>query len=165
MPMARAMRCTCGVLILLWLSSCQPAGPTAVEAAAAGFRSFQDALFARDATRLRSLVCADAREAIPGLLQADLTTRQPLTISHVTRQDYEFRIHVRDPNRPATGEDAFYIVTKEDGQMRVDLISTARYQSRTTHRKLARPTLVPNGMGPQAVEAAARRAAAHDAGR
>lgn len=118
------------------------------------FLDFQDAVYRRDAKALRKLVCYNARQSVADLCRTDLSGRRPLEVTKVTRNSYEFRVHVKDPNATAPrdpAEDSFYVLTMEDGHMRVDLLETTRYHSQTTKTKLSQPTFVPQKLSPAKV--------------
>jgi hypothetical protein len=123
------------------------------------FAAFQDALFDADARALRQLVCQDARPAVPALCDQDLTGKQRLQIKGVTRRDYEYLVHVRDPNQ---GDRAsHYVLTVERGVMRVDLLATHRDHTQVSRTFLDRPRFVPHRTAPEQVrDAQATRAKA-----
>ncbi len=120
--------------------------------AASTFAEFQDALFRHDRAKLRPLLCLDSRPVVQTLLDTDLDNLERLVVTDVIRHGYEYRVHVEDPNRG--DHSSFYVLTIEDGQMRVDLIATTRYQSIVVHRKLSRPTFVPQPLTRAQVEEA-----------
>lgn len=146
-----------GALALGLVSGCTPE-VTPEMVAQQRFEEFQDALFQRDRSALHKLVCNDARRAIPGLCKASLSGRKRLVVTGVTRQAHEYRVHVEDPNR-ASAEEVFYVLTKEDGHMRVDLLTTMRYLGRRTGaRRVSRPALVPGKLSRAQIEQAQQTA-------
>lgn len=116
------------------------------------FADFQDALFRHDRAKLRPLLCLDSRPVVQTLLDTDLRDRKRLVVTDVTRHGYEYRVHVEDPNR--SDRSSFYVLTIEDGHMRVDLMATTQYQSTVVHRKLSQPTFVPQPLTRAQVEEA-----------
>jgi len=116
------------------------------------FEEFQDALLARDAARLRDLVCADARPAIHALCQEDRSDTPALQVTGVTTRQYEYLVHVVEP-QPG-GQASHFILTMEDGAMRVDLRATYRDHSVAKRRFLAEARFIPQHLSPEQIEKA-----------
>jgi hypothetical protein len=149
------------VVALALLSGCAPE-VSAETVAARRFLEFQEAIFAKDRKALRRLVCADARAAIPDLCRASIDGRRRLSVTEVTRDRHEYRVHVDDPDIGAT----FYVLTKEDGRLCVDLLTTMGYLAgRTKATGSAKPTFVPGKLSPGQIEQARAQLAAPPAGR
>lgn len=127
---------------------------TAEYLAADRFAKFQTALFARDRAALKQLICRDARPAIPELCRADLDGRKPLIVTGITRNRHEYRVHVTDPNHQGAAKDSFYVLTKEDGHLRVDLLATFAYHRRSSGRGISKLSFVPGRLTPEQVERA-----------
>ena len=127
---------------------------TAEDLAADRFAEFQTALFARDRVALKQLVCRDARPAISDLCRVELDGRKPLIVTSVTRDHHEYRVHVSDPNHQGAAKDSFYVLTREGGDLRVDLLTTFAYHRRSSGRGVAKPSFQPGRLTAGQVERA-----------
>ena len=113
-------------LSLLTLTGC--ADDRATQAALATFDSFQDAVFARDASTARSLVTGESRQVIDAMPWAEVTSRDRLIPVDSIDQRGCYHIEVRDPNEDnALG---YYVVVRERGKLVVDLVATASLAAR-----------------------------------
>ena len=135
------------------LSGCG-SGVSVEDLATARFAEFQTALFARDRATLKRIVCRDARAVVPDLCRAPLDGRLPLVVTGVSRNRHEYRVHVTDPNQKGAAKDSFYVLAKEDGQLRVDLLTTLSYHRPTTGPRVAQPSFAPGKLTPEQVRQA-----------
>ncbi len=116
--MATPRPCLAGTLVLL--ASC--AGESAEQLARASFTRFQQALFGTDRTQLAQVLTRESRQAIEQLDFARLRTKRPLEVTAVRVRGASCFVEVRDPNR--NHELATFVVVRQSGQWRVDLIAS-----------------------------------------
>ena len=116
-----AKRPTLPMLILPWLCGC--GSDMAPANAASVLAEFQEALFAGDADRCERLVTSQSRPALAAIPWAALRSRKPLVIGEVEAHDGRFHVQVLDPN--AGDRRGEYLIVREYGQLRVDLVATA----------------------------------------
>lgn len=108
------------------LQSC--GGGSDAPQARATFEEFQACLRAGDRPRVRSLLTQASREVVPHLPWATLASSKPLTVVSVRPDGASHLIHVRDPNEG--NRESTYVVSREDGHHRIDLIRTAGFNHR-----------------------------------
>ncbi len=89
------------------------------------FRTFQGALFSSETATIRRLLTRKSRRFAHTLARQDLTGRQPLHILGTSRVRHQLRIHVKDPND--SGRESWFVLVREGGSIRVDLLATAAY--------------------------------------
>ena len=142
----------CIALITPWLLCGCGSDRSRETLAQSRFEEFQAALLARDEVGLRDLVCADARPAIRALCQEDRSETTGLQVTGVTVRQYEYLVHVAEP-RP-DGQTSYFVLTIEDGVMRVDLRATYRDHSVTKRRFLKEARFVPQHLSPEQIEKA-----------
>lgn len=114
-------RSTVLLLILPWLCGC--GSETAAATAASVLVEFQDALLAGDADRCGRLVTSQSRPALAAIPWAAMRNRKPLVIGEVEVHDGRFHVHVQDPND--SDREGEFLVVREYGQLKVDLVATA----------------------------------------
>ena len=134
----------------LALQACEAAADRQQEAARQQFAAFQEALFQRDRSALRGLLCSDAHPAIDAMCAKNYAGRQPLEVLRVEQRNYEFLVHVRDPNE--NGRESHFVMTVENGAMRVDLRETVRNNSVTKREFLAEERFVPQKLTREQIE-------------
>ena len=144
-PTLPSLRLRLGLLLAVSSLSCC-SGDRAEDAAAQAFAEFQSALFRGDAAALRKLLCYESRAVIRDLVAVDLRGKKPLVVTGISRHISQYRVHVADPN--SGGRESFYVLTKEDGRIRVDLLATTLYNRKTVRRRLDRPVFVPQRLTP-----------------
>ncbi len=134
------------------------ADPRETEALAA-FERFQDALFAKDRAALRAALTSESRLALTSLLALDMTGKQRLLPRAVTGHADGFTIHADDPN---TGDEARYVVVREDRAFCVDLVATTAHHHETRATPTASPQLAPAALDPDEVRRAEALLRKHD---
>jgi hypothetical protein len=153
-----AARAACPCLLAGFaLAGC---GPATIEAdAVAAFAVFQDALFAGDRARLRAALAGECRQVVDSLPLGRLDSRQRLQVLGVRSRPPVVHVDVADPNE--NGRRSTYVLVREEGALRVDLVATSALQpapgtgaSRPSWRFEPGP-LTPDQV--RAAEAAARR--------
>lgn len=133
-------------------------------AAMATVTAFESALRGGDRAELRRLVTEESRQAIEHLPLEAAAGKAALRVVDATVRDGDVLVRVRDPNAGAA-ESAF-VVVKENGELRVDLVATAGLTARERALPGPRERVVSRPLTPaeQAeAEAIARRAAAQPA--
>ena len=138
--------------VALWLLGSCESDRSGEALAKTRFEEFQTALLARDAASLRDLVCADARPAIRALCLEDRSETTALQVTGVTRRQYDYLVHVSEPR--AGGQASHFVLTVEDGVMRVDLRATYRDHSVEKRRFLAEERFIPQRLTPEQIEQA-----------
>lgn len=134
------------------------AGGSGEQQARAAFTAFQEALFRRDTNALRALTCREAHPVLATLCAKDRRDQPKVDVVGVERRGYEYLVQVRDPAQPEA--EHHYVLTVEDGAMRVDLGATIRANSTTKRSFLDRPTFQPQQLSEQQVrDAQAQRLA------
>jgi len=103
---------------------------TEVQAAAAAFQSFQNALQQGDRERCRALLTQDSVAAVEQFPWESLRQRQQLAVVEATRAHGGFHLRVRDPNEG--GRESTFVVAREFGSYRVDLLATIGLQRAPT---------------------------------
>jgi hypothetical protein len=108
------------------LGAAAACGGDAAEAAArAAFARYQDALFAGDRPALRAVLSVESRPVVPHLPLERAGGQQRLEVLRAERHDPELHLVVRDPN--AGGAERTFVLVREDGEMRVDLVATTAF--------------------------------------
>lgn len=117
----RMILSTAFLAVVILLPACSE---TAAETTAAvrTFEAFQEALFGADRPALRRLVTDSSRPAIDDLPFDDLESKEPLQVLGAERDGADFLVRVTDPNRG--GEPGTYVVVRQGGRLRVDLLAT-----------------------------------------
>lgn len=149
------MRIATGTLLIAFsLAGCARGltGDSQEELARQRFGEFQSALFRSDPVALRGLLCSDARPAIEAMCNQPRASQRPLEVTGVTKRNYEFLVHVRDPNRG--GRESDFVLTVENGEMRIDLRATARANSEEKRTFLGEERFVPQKLTEEQVERA-----------
>ena len=126
---------------------CAPREENRQDEAAQVFAAFQDALFRQDSDGLRALLCRDARAVVPTLCAIDLADKEPLVVQGVSKTSYEYRVHVVDPNQG--DRESFYVLAVEDGDMRVDLLTTTAYNHETVAGAAGDRKFIPQRLTPE----------------
>ncbi len=143
--------------ILLLLSACsreqpEPAGVRPL------FATFQQALLDGDREALRPLLTTESRQFLADLPLERSRGKQPLRVTAVHGARSRYVVEVLDPNRDdAPGH---FIVVREAGELRVDLVATVTGQQQTVRHGPANWQIVPGGLDPataREAEAAWRR--------
>ena len=135
------------LLTISLVQSCGPREENRRDEAAQVFAAFQDALFRQDPDGLRALLCRDARAVVPTLCSVDLAAVKPLVVQGVSKESYEYRVHVVDPNED--DRESFYVLAVEDGAMRVDLLTTTAYNHKSVAADAGTRRLVPQRLTPE----------------
>ena len=106
----------------LWVvSSC--GGPDDEARVHRVFTSFQDALMRGDAGALRTAVTRGSELAVGQVPLDRARSKRRLEVRQIRRRDSgRFDVEVRDPN--ADGAEATYVVVRDDGRWRVDLVAS-----------------------------------------
>jgi hypothetical protein len=136
----------------LWLVVSCDTGPSREDLAQERFEEFQTALLQRDQAALKYLVCSDARPAIPEMCQQDRSKQLALQVTGVSKRQYEYLVHVTDPNQ--SDQASHFVLTIEDGAMRVDLRATYWDHSVENRRFLAEERFVPQRLSPDQIKRA-----------
>ena len=122
--------------VLLALHGCRPA--TLEDDAVAAFATFQDALFAGDRARLRTALASESRQVVDSLPLGDrLSAKARLEVLSVRSQPPVLHVEVVDPNE--NGRHSTYVLVREEGELRVDLVATSALQ-RTPGTGKSRPS-------------------------
>ncbi len=142
-------------LVACLLAGCASEASERATAAMATVRAFESALRGGDVGELRRLVTDESRPAIDHLPLDAAAKKAPLQVVSATARGDDVLVRVSDPNADAT-ESAF-IVVKENGELRVDLVATAGLTARERPLPGPRERVVSRLMTPaQQAEAAAR---------
>jgi hypothetical protein len=94
-------------------------------AAAAAFGAFQDAVFAGDRAALAAALTATSRRVLDDLPLDRVAGKERLTVIGCETAEPVVLVHARDPERG--GRKATFVVVREAGRMRVDLVATAAW--------------------------------------
>jgi hypothetical protein len=107
-----------------FLPGCADAGAAAdADQVVAVFTAFQHALQQGDTSAAGRLLASDSQPVLAEMSWASVRARQALVPLSVERHDFEYWIHVRDPNEH--GAESVFVVAREQGRLVVDLIATA----------------------------------------
>ena len=136
----------------LWLVASCSTDRSGKNLAQQRFEAFQTALIQRDRTALQDLVCSDARPAIRALCLENREGQPALRVTGVSKRQYDYLVHVADP--ATSGPTSHFVLTMEDGVMRVDLRATYRDHSLEKRRFLAEKRFVPQRLSPEQIERA-----------
>ncbi len=117
------------ILFFLLIFGACGGGPTADQIAASRLRAFQESLRAKDGMRLMGILTESSRRFVPALLRKTPGALPPVLLS-AKREDSRIEALVRDPNPGATVSEGIYILAKEDGEWRIDLVATGGANSR-----------------------------------
>lgn len=115
--------------------------------AVAAFEAFQDALFAKDLPRIRELVTAASRPAVPQLPLQRLAGRQRLQVVGAHRRDPFVILDLRDPSAPSRTRT--YVVAREGGRWLVDLLETVGYEHEDKPVEGGGPHFEPRPLSPE----------------
>lgn len=96
-----------------------------LEAARQTFETYQDSLFAGDRRRLREVLALGSRGVLPHIPFEHAQSQQRLTVVDAVAQPPEVLLSVEDPNQG--GRECTYVLVKEDGELRLDLVATAAF--------------------------------------
>ncbi len=123
-------------VLTLWALMPQGCGRSAAAAeeqqAEQVFRTFQGALFRSETATIRKLLTRKSRRFAQTLARQDLAGRQPLRILGTSRVRHQLRVHVRDPNDG--GRESLFVLVREGGSIRVDLLETTAYNKEERRR-------------------------------
>jgi len=145
-----AWRITALLALLLCATGCSEACAGEQAEAARVLAAFQDALFRGDRGELRRL-CTEESRAVVGDLPLDAVAgRQPLKILGVRGERGEFLVDVEDPNEG--NRRSCFVVVKEWGQLRVDLVATTRFNHVEHVVGDGAPVLEPRSLDPGEIE-------------
>lgn len=141
-------------LALLPLAAC--GGDPDLRAATATLRRFHRALVDRDLAALRDSLARGSRHFARLLPAPGNRSSRPLEILRARRENSRFYLEVRDENAGAAVREGTYVVVKESGDWRVDLVETAGHNARE-HALPGSPTrLVPASLNRRQLEATRR---------
>lgn len=135
---------TAKYLAVLALGACD--GDPEVQAAADAFRSFQAALQQGDRAACRALLTQDSVTAVEQFPWDRLRQQQQLVLLDATRASGCFHLRVRDPNE--ADRESTFVVAREYGHYRVDLLATIGLQQSSSAPR------GPAGFTPRALTAA-----------
>lgn len=130
--MARTVRLALVVLALLFQGCSQSAAAAEQQQAREVLGSFQDALFQGKPATVRRLLTLQSRQFAPAICRRPVAGRQPLEIVGTSKVRHQLRVHVRDPNDD--NRESFFVLVKEDGRVRVDMVATTAY-NKAEHRR------------------------------
>ncbi len=112
------------LLLPFFLISACDQGPSASEIAKARLESFQDFLRTKNAIGLMGVLTESSRRFVPALLKKTPGKLAPVLLS--TKQDgTRIEALMKDPNPGAIVSKGTYVLAKEDGEWRIDLVATA----------------------------------------
>ena len=117
------MKRLAAVLLAALLPGCADDHARIVEARAA-FAAFERALFAGDRDALAATLTATSRRTLAGFPLERVAGKRPLTVVGCERHDPQVFVHVHDPNEDRRST---FVVVREAGCMRVDLLATAEW--------------------------------------
>jgi hypothetical protein len=86
------------------------------------------------------------------MCQQDRSKQMALQVTGVTKRQYEYLVHVTDPN--LNNQASHFVLTIEEGAMRVDLRATYWDHSVENRRFLAEERFVPQRLSPDQIERA-----------
>lgn len=138
-------------LALATLGAC---GASHARDAEAVFAEFQAALLRGDAMAVRRLLARNSVEVADHLPYERIRTQAPVQVLGVRLNDGEIHVHVADPNQG--GRRTRFVLVREDGALRVDLVATTAYNVDERHVPGAQPRFVPVPVDPREVERAVR---------
>ncbi len=128
--MARTISTALAILALV-LQACSPAAAEEHRAVQV-FRAFQAALFRGEVASIRPLLTRKSRQFARAIANQRLEGRQPLEVLGTSKVRHQLRVHVKDPNDG--GRESFFVLVREDGRIRVDLLATTTYNKEERRR-------------------------------
>lgn len=102
--------------------------PTEAAAARALVSEFERALHRGDRATLREVVTTESRPAIDAMALAASADKKPLTFVDATHRVDGLHVRVLDPN--ADDRPGAFVVVRENGALRLDLVATAGLSAR-----------------------------------
>ena len=127
-----------------------------VEAARQAFDAYQDALFSGDRRGLRRVLAASSREVVPHIPFERAQGQQRLTVVGAETRLPQVLLSVEDPNQG--GRKSTYVLVKEDGELRLDLLATTAYNHEERPAAHPGPRFTPGELDPdQIAEIRSRR--------
>ncbi len=96
------------------------------------FEAFQGALFGGETATIRRLLTRESRQFTAAIRRQPLAGRQPLEVLGTSKVRHQLRVYVKDPNDG--GRESFFVLVREDGSIRVDMVATTAY-NREEHRR------------------------------
>jgi hypothetical protein len=114
------------------------------------FKTFQGALFRSETATIRRLLTRQSRRFAHTLARQQLTGRQPLQVLGTSQVRNQLRVHVRDPNDG--DRESFFVLVKEDGSIRVDLVATTAYNKVERRRPGPREVVRQKRLTPREIE-------------
>jgi len=130
--MARTVPLALVALALIFQGCSQSAAAAEQQQAVKVFETFQDALFQGRPTTIRRLLTLESRQFAAAICRRQIAGRRPLEIVGTSKVRHQLRVHVRDPND--SGRESFFVLVKEDGSVRVDMVATTAY-NKEEHRR------------------------------
>jgi hypothetical protein len=125
-------------------------GPDPVlEAARRAFGVYQNALFAGDRGRLREVLATGSRQVLPHIPFERARTQQRLTVVGAVTQPPQVLLTVEDPNQD--GRRSTFVMVKEDGELRLDLVATTAYNHEERPAENPGPQIVPRELDPHEI--------------
>jgi hypothetical protein len=109
--------------LLALLAACGPTSHPDTAAACAVVERFERALRQRDRGGLADSITRESREALDALTEKPVGDKLPLQILGAAPRADGILVRVHDPN--GTARDAGFMVVRENGELRIDLIASA----------------------------------------
>jgi hypothetical protein len=117
-----------------------------IEAARRAFDGYQDALFAADRQRLREALSAKSRELVPEIPFERVREKARLRVVDAVARPPQVLVAVEDPNQG--GKECTFVLVREDGELRVDLVATTAYNHEERPAEQPGPRIAPRELSP-----------------
>ena len=130
--MVRTVPLALVTLALIAQSCSRSAAAAEQQQAVEVFEAFQGALFGGETATIRRLLTRESRPFAAAIQRQPLVGRQPLKVLGTSKVRHQLRVHVRDPND--SGRESFFVLVREDGRIRVDMVATTAY-NKEEHRR------------------------------
>jgi hypothetical protein len=144
-PLARR-----ALLLGLGLAACALSACTeraVIAGARAVFDSYQDALFAGDRDALRRVLSSESREVVDQIPCERARGKQRLRVVDAVFRSPEVILTVVDPNQG--DRETRFVVVKERGELRLDLLASVAYSSEDVARPAGTPEFEPRELTEQ----------------
>ncbi|GEM_PF-3024797 len=128
---------------------------SAAEIASTRLESFQGLLRKKDGLGLMGILTESSRRFVPALLKKTPGEQAPLLLS-VKRNGSRIEARMRDPNPGAIVPEGTFILVKEDGEWRIDLVATAGANSHEVALPGNSTRIVPTRLSKKKLEEARR---------
>jgi len=114
------------------------------------FASYQRSLLTGDRRGLSRILTRDSRPAIDQLPLAELGRKDPLEVVGVEGEKATWRVRVHDPN--PGGTDGVYLVVRQDGEWRIDLLGSLAQNHAVVHGEGSGMQVVPADVDPREID-------------